>query len=195
MFELLAEGVSSALLPCSLTVALPALAVALAARTESTSGLLGYAASLLGFSWLRFSDRAEELDRFTIAGMIAVGAAVLVLPLIRRFDVISALGGFLVGIAAAALWEPCVGAEFGGLLNDLPTRGGTGLALMALYTTGVMAPMIALGAAMHYLPEALTLPIRPAMLFVGVGSLTILAVGVAAGYHDELLGELVRLST
>lgn len=195
MFDLLTEGFSSALLPCSLTIAVPALAVALAARTESTSGLLGYAASLLGFSWLRFSDRAEELDQFTIASMLAVGAMVLILPLIRRFDVISALGGFLVGIAAAALWEPCVGAEFGGLLNDLPTRGGTGLALMALYLIGVMVPMVAVGAALHFLPNTLTLPIRPAMLFVGTGSLVILAVGVAIGYHDELLGELVRLST
>ncbi len=195
MIGLLVEGFSSALLPCSLTLAVPALAVAFASRTESTAGLIGFAASLLGFSWLRFSDRAEELPRLTIAALLAVGTVVVVLPVIRRLDAVSALGGLLVGIAAAALWEPCVGAEFGGLLDDLPTRGGLGMAMFAIYLAGVTAPIIAAGIALHFVPDVITLPIRPVMLVSGVVVLTALAFTVAIGQQDQILAQLTRLST
>ncbi len=195
MIRLLLEGFSSALLPCSLTLAVPALAVALASRTESTSGLIGFATSLVGFSWLRFSDRSETLSAMTIAGLLAAGAVILVMPVIRRLDVVSALGGLLVGIAAAELWEPCVGAAFGGLLDDLPSSGGGGMALFAIYLVGVMAPMIAIGVGLHLLPDVITLPLRPVMLVVGVATLAVLSFTVAIGQQDQILGRLTQLST
>ncbi len=195
MLKLLFEGFSAALLPCTFTIALPALAVALASRTESTAGLIGYGASLLGFSWLRFSARADELPRLTVAGLVAAGTVVLVLPVIRRLDVVSALGGLLVGIAAAALWEPCVGQEFGSLLNGLPSRGPVGMALFAIYLAGVMAPMVAVGLALHHLPDAITLPLRPVMLTIGVAFLAALSFTVAIGQHEQILGRLTQLST
>ncbi len=195
MIRLLFEGFSSALLPCSLTLAVPALAVALASRTESTAGLVGFATSLLGFSWLRFSDRAEALPRLTIAGLLAVGAIVLVLPVVRRLDVVSALGGLLIGLSAAALWEPCVGAEFGRLLDELPARGGTGMALFAAYVIGVTAPILAVGVVLHFMPDVLTLPLRPLMSVTGVAMLAILSFTVAIGQQDQVLSRLSQLST
>ncbi len=194
MIQLFIEGVSSALLPCSLTLAIPALAVALASRTESTAGLLGYGAALLGSSWLRFSDRSAELTPLTIAGLMAAGTVILVLPVIRRLDVISALGGLLVGVAAAALWEPCVGAAFGGLLDDLPSSGVLGLLRFSIYLIGVVTPMIGVGVVMHYLPDVVTLPLRPVMLVVGVVTLAVLSFTVAIGRQDEILARLTELS-
>ncbi|MEZ5377792.1 MAG: hypothetical protein R2733_14900 [Acidimicrobiales bacterium] len=193
--RLLIEGIASAPLPCSLTLLVPALAVALAARTESTAGLLGFGATAVGYSWLRFADRTEPLPSLTIAGLVAAGAIVLVLPVVRRLDVVSALGGVLVGIGAAALWEPCVGAEFGHLLDRLPSRGAVGFLLFAAYALGVLSPIVAIGVALHLLPDGITLPIRPAMLAVGTGALALLAFTVAIGQHDQVLGQLSRLST
>ncbi len=195
MIPLLFEGFESALLPCSLVILVPAAAVALASRQESTPGLLGFAGALIVFAWLRFAGHIEAFDRVTIAGLLACGLVVIAAPVVRRLDVVSGLGGFLVGIAASALWEPCVGAEFGALLDDLPTRGPTGFALLAVYLVGVGAPIIAAGAALHLIPDPLTLPARPVMLVVGGGTLAMLALGVAAGLHDELIGRLVELST
>ncbi len=194
MIPLLLEGFESALLPCSLVVLVPGAAVGLASRQESTPGLLGFAAAMIVFAWLRFAGHVEAFDRATIAGLLAVGLVMIVLPVVRRLDVVSGLGGFLVGVAASALWEPCVGAQFGSLLDDLPTRGPTGFALTAVYLVGVGAPIIAAGAVLHLIPDPVTLPARPLMLLIGGGTLAVLSLGVAAGVHDELIGRLVDLS-
>lgn len=195
MITLFLEGIASSVLPCTLTLLVPALAVALASRTESTAGLVGYGASVVGFSWLRFSDRADELPRLTIAGLLAVGAVVLVLPVIRRLDVVSALGGLLIGIAAAALWEPCDGVAFASLLEGLPGRAGGGMALFAVYLIGVLAPMIGVGLVLHHVPDALTLPLRPVMLVSGLVTLAALSFTVAIGQQHQILARLAELST
>jgi cytochrome c biogenesis protein CcdA len=178
-----------------LTLAIPALAVALTARQESTAGLVGYATTLAGFSWLRFSGRSDELGRVTIAGLLAVGLAIMLVPVVRRLDAVSMLGGALVGIAAAALWEPCVGAEFGAVLDELPGRGPTGLGPMVVYLAGTMAPVILVGAVMHLVPDRVTRPLRPVMVIAGSATLGALALVVAVGLEGRVLAELALLSS
>ncbi len=194
MIELLREGLESALLPCSLIVLVPGVAVALAARQESTPALAGFLVGTLAFSWMRFSDNGGDFERPVIAMAFAASVALLLVPLLRRVDLLAIGGGLLAGSAAASLWQPCVGEEFGTLLNDLPDRGPVGVGLLAVYLVGVLAPVIAVGAIMHLIPNPLMLPVRPFMMAVGGGTLGLLALTVLVGLDDNLVSKLVSLS-
>ncbi len=192
MIRLLLEGIESAPTVSSVMILIPAAAAALAARQESTAALVGFAVAFVGAAWLRFADRSDQLGALTTAGLLAVGAAFLVVPVVRRLDAVAALGGLLVGLATAALWEPIVGAEFGALLDGLPTRGAAGLALLAIHVLGVAAPIVLLGVALHVIPDPILLPIRPVMLAVGGGTLGVVALFTAVGRYDRLVGGIVE---
>ena len=73
----------------------------------------------------------QNLIRHPVRSLLTAGAVFLVVPVVRRLDAVAGLGGLLIGMATAALWEPIVGAESGALLDGLPTRGAAGLALLA----------------------------------------------------------------
>ncbi len=194
MIDLLLEGLESALLPCSLILLIPGIAVALAARQESTPALVGFVGAAWVFSWLRFSATVDGFERPIVAMAFAASAALLLVPLLRRLDVLALLGGALGGAAAAALWQPCVGENFGTLLGELPDQAPAGVGLLAIYLLGVLAPVIALGAVMHLIPNPLMLPVRPVMMAIGGGVLGLLALTTAVGLDDNLVSKLVSLS-
>ena len=194
MIELLFEGFESALLPCSLILLLPGAAAVIAARQESTPAIAGFVVGSLTLGWLRFSDRISDPPSRLVALALAGAIVLLLVPLIRRLDVVSAAGGLLAGAAGASLWVPCVGEHFGTLLGELPDRGASGVGLFALYLFGVLAPLVFLAAAMHLIPEALFLPVRPFMMVIGGTVLGLLAVATAVGLHDDLVSQLVKWS-
>lgn len=194
MIELLLEGLESALLPCSLIILIPGVATAFAARKESSPALMGFVPACIFMSWLRFSGKGGDFDRLIIAGAFAAAIVLLLVPILRRLDILAFAGGVLAGGAAASLWQPCVGAEFGDLLSDLPTRGIVGFALFTIYTVAVLAPVLALGAVMHLLPTSIWLPLRPFMMIVGGSTLGLLAAATAVGLDDNLVGQLVSWS-
>jgi hypothetical protein len=194
MIELLLEGLEAALLPCSLIVLIPGVAVALAARQESTPALLGFVLGVLAFGWLRFSATVEDFARPVVAMAFAASVALLLVPLLRRIDLLALGGGVLAGGAAANLWLPCVGIEFGTLLGELPGRCPVGIILFAAYLAGMLAPLIALGAVMYLIPNPLMLPVRPFMMAIGGGTLGLLALMTLVGLDDNLVSKLVSLS-
>lgn len=194
MLELLLEGFESALLPCSFILLIPGLAVAIAARQESTPAVLGFIVASLLVGWLRFSNRLDDPPSGFVALALAGAVVLLLVPLIRRLDIVSAGGGVLAGGAAAFLWLPCVGEEFGTLLGELPGRGGSGLALMSLYLLGVLSPVVLVAAGMHLIPDGLFLPARPFMMAIGGAVLGLLALGTAVGFDDEIVSQLVEWS-
>jgi cytochrome c biogenesis protein CcdA len=205
---LLAEGFESALMACSLIVLLPGLAAALAARRTAVPTLATYGAALTGLSWLRFSDRGGDFPALVIALALAAGLGLLVAPrlLARRAgetaadagptgaDYASLGGGFLAGVGAAELWRPCVGLEFGQVLNALPDRGITGLGQMAVYLVGVLAPLIGVGAALTLVPERHRRRAEPWLAAIGGVALGALALATAVGLHDDLVGQLFEWS-
>ncbi|MFT7600198.1 MAG: cytochrome c biogenesis protein CcdA [Acidimicrobiales bacterium] len=194
MIELLFEGFESALLPCSLILLIPGAATAIAARQESSPAVAGFIVSATGVSWLRFSNRLDDPSPRITALLFAGALVLLLVPLIRRLDIVSAAGGLLAGAGAAILWLPCVGDEFGTLLGELPDRGPSGVALLAIYSIGVLSPLVFLAAAMHLVPDALFLPVRPFMMMVGGAVLGLLAIATAVGLADDLVSLLVEQS-
>ncbi len=194
MIPLLLEGLESALLPCSLILLIPGAAAALAARQESRSALVGFATGSIGFAWLRFSDRGGDLSTGVVALLLAAAVVLLAIPVIRRLNVVTGAGGLLAGVAAGVLWEPCVSTEFGHLLADLPTAGASGLGLLVIYMSGVLAPLLVVGAVMHLVPRPALIIARPVMLVLGGGVLAVLAMSTAAGFTDNLIGQLVEWS-
>ena len=112
-------------------------------------------------------------------------------PLIRRINLVSAAGGGVAGVAAASLWEQCVGEEFGTVLIELPDRGLVGLGLMTVYLIGVMVPLGIVGAVLHLIPNPVLLPARPFMMIAGGGVFGLLAIATATGFIDSVISQLV----
>ena len=192
--DLLAEGVESALMACSLIVLAPGVATALAARRAAVPALVAFSMAVLGSSWLRFSDRGGGLQPVLIAVILAAAVAVLLLPRSSRREIAGVGGGLLAGVGAAELWRPCVGFEFGQVLNGLPDRGIPGVALLAVYLLGVLSPLLALGAVHHLVPERHRELAEPWLAGVGAAALGALALATAFGLHDDLVGKLFEWS-
>ncbi|MDA3040139.1 MAG: hypothetical protein O3C27_11550 [Actinomycetota bacterium] len=194
LLDLLYEGLGAALLPCALALLVPGLAVAFAARQESTPAVAGFAAATLAASWVLLSGRTERPSLALVTLIIAASIFALVMPFLRRIDIVSGFGGALAGAAFAALWAPCPGPELSALLADLPTRSISGLALLAAYLIGLLAPLFLLAGVLHLLPSPVLFPVRPFMLMLGATVLGILALLVAVGLHDDLISRLATWS-
>lgn len=191
VIDLLLEGFETALFPCSLVLLVPGVAAAVTARQESAAALIGYVTTTIVVGWLRFSGQLDDLAVPIVAMAFALAAALLVVPLIRRINLVSAAGGGVAGVAAASLWEPCVGEEFGTVLTELPDRGLVGLGLMTIYLIGVMVPLGIVGAVLHLIPNPVLLPARPFMMILGGGVFGILAIATATGFIDSVISQLV----
>ncbi len=198
---LLFEGFESALMACSLIVILPGLAAVLSAGRSVVPALAAYAVAVAALSWLRFSDRGGGVGPALIALALGLATVLLVGPVLAgrrpstaRVDVPVIGGGFMAGVAAAELWRPCVGFEFGQVVNGLPGRGPSGFALMAVYLAGVLSPLIGVVAIHQLLPDRIRERIEPWSLAIGGTALGLLALATAAGLHDELVGKLFEWS-
>ncbi len=192
--DLLAEGFESALMACSLIVLIPGVATALAARRAAVPALAAFSVAVLTASWLRFSDRVGGLEPIPIAVLLAAATAVLVVPRLSRRELSGLGGGLLAGVGAAELWRPCVGFEFGQVLNSLPGRGPSGFALLAVYLLGLLSPLVAVGAAHHLLPDRQRRRAEPWLAGAGGVVLGALALATAVGLHDDLVGKLFEWS-
>ena len=195
ILDLLIEGFESALLPCSFVVLVPGAAVVIASRQESTSAFVGFFVGLIALSFWRFSGRGDAVSTTLVALMLAAAVVLVAIPLVRRLNIVTGAGGLLVGAAAGVLWEPCVAIHFADLLNGLPDRAPVvGVALLAIYVVGVVAPLLAVASVLYLIPNPTLILARPVMLVVGCGTLAIIALATAAGFSDDIIGRLVELS-
>ena len=195
ILHLLFEGFESAVLPCSLVLLIPGIAAVLSARQEASVAAAGFVGAAIIGSWLRLSDRIGDPPAVFVALAFMGALILLVFPLVRRLTLVSLSGGVLAGLASSALWQPCVGENFGNLLGELPGRGiASGAVLTAAYMVGVLAPVIALAALLEAIPGPLLLPARPFMLFSGGLAMVIISATVAANLHDEVISRLVAWS-
>ena len=194
MLQLLAEGLESAWLPCSLILLVPGIAAVLAAREELLFAGAGFALANLVLGWLRFSNRAGDWPLGVAAIALITATVVFFVPVIRQKHVSATVGGLFAGGAAAELWEPCVGSEFGQLLGELPDRGVSGLALMAAYVLGLLAPVVGIAAIVKVFPESVLDRARGSLGIAGGAVLAAMAVSTAVGLHDDIVSKLIQWS-
>lgn len=194
ILALFGEGFEAALLTCSLILLVPGAAVALTARAAAIPAMAAFSAGVLGLSWLRFSDRGGGYSNLMIATALILATVALLVPFISRADLAALPAGLLAGGASAELWRPCVGAEFGRVLNELPSRGASGLGLMALYLVGTLSPLVVLGAVHHLIPDSVLEKLEPVWAVVGGVLLTLLALATAVGLHEDLVSKLFEWS-
>ncbi len=194
IFSLLAEGFESALLACSLILLVPGAAVGLTARAAAIPAMASFSVGVLGLSWVRFADRGGGYSPLLIAAALMLATILLLVPFISRADLAAIPAGLLAGGAAAELWRPCVGAEYGQLLNELPERGYSGLGLQAVYLLGVLSPLVVLAAAHHLVPDWVLEKLEPIWAVVAGTGLALLALATAVGLHDDLVSKLFEWS-
>lgn len=194
MFDLLLEGFFSASLPCSLILLVPGAGAVLAARGRLIAALGGFSGSATVLAWLRFADRAGDWPVGIAAVALVTATVLFFVPVVVGDKVIAALAGVLTGGAAAELWEPCVGPEFGRLLNELPNHGPAGLGQMAVFMLGVLAPLAGFVAIVKLIPEWMVESVQPVLAVLGGTVLAVMAVATAAGLHDDIVGRLFQWS-
>jgi len=135
--SLFGEAIRSAFLPCSFALLIPAVVVTALSRSSTllaTVGVYLTAASLL--AWLPFIRVTTPLDH-NLGGAIALGAGLTIFLKTRGLG--ASLGaGALLGAFAGSTWLPCVGAEFGGILNSGLEQPSSALIPMLIYVLGVL---------------------------------------------------------
>ena len=194
MLNLLLEGFSAAWLPCSLVLLVPGAAALLASREQLFPAAAGFTVGAVFASWVRFSDRGGDWPVAYAAVALAVATVLFLVPLVSAERALAAIAGTLAGGAAAELWEPCVGPEFGQLLNSLPGDGILGLGKLVVFMIGVLAPLAGLAALLKLTPEGVMDYARAGLSVFGGSVLAVIAVAAAIGLHDDVVGQLFQWS-
>jgi cytochrome c-type biogenesis protein len=117
--------------------------------------LLGAAASAIGLAFLQYQDTLN-----TIAGLLVMGFGLHFLGIIRigflnqeaRMDAGerggSAFGAYILGLAFAFGWTPCIGPQLGAILSLAASEGSVarGTTLLAAYAVGLGVPFLLVAA-------------------------------------------------
>lgn len=195
MLDLFGEGLTSALFPCSLVLAVPGLAIAAGGRTSSAVSTGAFLAGVIASSWLRFADVTDVWPSLlTGAALLLASLGVAGAPRWRPALAVGAAGA-AAGAAAGTLWRPCVGTEFGEVLNGMPSAGAGGGFDLAVYTVGVTAPVIAFAATVTALPASWIERASAQLLWCGSTVLAVLGLATIAGWHDSVISRLSELSS
>jgi cytochrome c-type biogenesis protein len=108
------------------------------------------------------------------------------------------MGAFVVGLAFAFGWTPCVGPILGSILALASTQESvlTGVALLGVYSLGLGLPFIAAGIAIHSFLRAFERVKRSLRVIEVATGVILIAVGVAivGGWFDVLSRHLLRFA-
>jgi len=191
------EGVESISLLCSLVVLVPAVLLVLTAPARRVWLIVAFTVGTATMTWAR-AGRLWDLDANGTARWI-IGAAIVATYALGH----QRLGGkpllpLTLGLAAGAiagwLWQPCVGEQFAEVLNTAETDRVESLVKMHAYVIGLLLPAALITVLPHAAPRARVamhhLGLRRSALIVAV----VYGIAVAAGWYDDLVSELFRIS-
>ena len=144
------------------SVFLPALFFVLGLSTVFL--ILGFAASALGTLFLSYQDALN-----TIAGLLVMGFGLHFLGILRlgllereaRFEASSqngsAFGAYVLGLAFAFGWTPCIGPQLASILTLAASEGSLvrGTTLLGIYAVGLGVPFLLVAVFLNRLSNAL----------------------------------------
>jgi cytochrome c biogenesis protein CcdA len=138
MIAAFGEGITQAVLPCSWTLLLPAIALGLGTRNIAV--LAAFAGSVVLAAWITVAG-------WLVAPVWLAGVTLLVGGLLWwRFGPTS-LPAAVVGVGSAWAWRPCVGPELGEALTTAQRDPFAALGGLALFLFGVIVIGVAIGLA------------------------------------------------
>ena len=144
------------------SVFLPALFFVLGLSTVFL--ILGFAASALGTLFLSYQDALN-----TIAGLLVMGFGLHFLGILRigllereaRFEASSqngsAFGAYVLGLAFAFGWTPCIGPQLASILTLAASEGSLvrGTTLLGIYAVGLGVPFLLVAVFLNRLSNTL----------------------------------------
>lgn len=193
--ELLAEGVESLKLPCSLVLLIPAIGVLLLGHRRRWL-IPAWIATVSVVAWMRFSGWWTAAPSGLLHVLSGVALAGVVLLAWKRDSLVADFGA-TVGAAVLATWTwvPCVGRELAGVVNSARSEPWGELAPTSIYMVGLFLPLIlvaALDVAVPRFGDAIEL--RSARM-IGLAIVFVVGALVAVTLFDNLASELARRST
>jgi len=192
---ILAEGIESLKLACSLVLLVPALGVALMGQRRAWL-VPAWIATVTLITWLGFTRWWPLRDSgivHILTGALLVG---LVLVAWRRNELASDLAATIVGAFLVGwTWDPCVGSELGDIITQAPFQPWSQLFPNLLYFVGLFVPLIVLASLEVAWPTSGDWISRPALRKIGLGILALVGALVAATLFDDLASELLRRSS
>ena len=130
-------------------VILPALFFVLGLST--IFGLLGFAASTLGMFFLQYQDLFAKISGAVVLVFGLHFLGLFRIPILDREARLnageqggSAFGAYVLGLAFAFGWTPCIGPQLGAILSLAAQEGSIqrGTALLAIYALGLGLPFL-----------------------------------------------------
>ena len=126
--------------------------------------ILGFAASALGTFFLSYQDALN-----TIAGLMVMGFGLHFLGIVRigllereaRFEASSqsgsAFGAYMLGLAFAFGWTPCIGPQLASILTLAASEGSLvrGTTLLGIYAVGLGVPFLLVAVFLNRLSNTL----------------------------------------
>ena len=193
--NLLLEGIGSMLQPCTLALLVPGLAVILTAQQTAPWAAGGYLAGASLMSWMRMIDWVDPPDESALLALVVLaGIALIWWQSNQRNGVWSAAGAAVVGGIAALLWLPCVGDEYGALLGRAETETWALFVPNLAYIVGLNLALIVAAALPLVVRRLVPLRDSTGAALVGVMTGTAMAVTMALGAYNDVVGQLYDLS-
>ena len=195
--DLLIEAVESITLACTLAVLVPGLGLVLGAGDRSPHVATGYILGLAVTAWARFGGWIPAPDSFAadlaLALLLAGSAAAI---LWRRVDArLIAPAAAVFGASISMYWRPCVGVAFGDVLNEIPDSPWSTLPSMVVFVAVLLLPIAVIAAAPVAFEPLVAVRRHRGVIGVGAATCALVALVVAVGWFDDLMGELFRLSS
>lgn len=192
-WALVAEAGGAIVLPCSATIVVTAILVALLGRGRAwtTVGLVGgtIAGAVVAVTWGWVPpDVVVGVALATGGGAVAWRSRAT-----GTGRVVPAAGAALAGAAAGWLWQPCVGEQLGTVLNAGVRDPWSAVVPLAAFVFVLVLPAVLVSVA------ARSPRVRGWLDGLPVATTTVLVVGlglaVTIGFGDDLTAALFRWST
>ncbi len=192
------EGIEAVTQACTLVLLLPAIAVALTARKHAPLAVAGFILGATTLAWAQAAQhwRVEGTGvAVIIAAAVLAASGIVLYRLLPGMEWLGGMAGVFGGAVIGWLWQPCAGPQLSIILNDASDSPLRTAGMMLLYVTGACLLAIVVAALPVALPRLAALSNSTAAARSGLAIVFLFAALMAIGRYDELVGELVRIST